>query len=62
MLKDLTRRSLIQGWFSIVTLCVVAGVSLGAAVTVETAVMLFALSLIPPAIVLLLWPGEASNS
>ncbi len=40
-----------------VALVVVAGVAFGAAVTVGTGAMLLALSLVPPAIVLLLWPG-----
>jgi hypothetical protein len=48
---------LIQVWFAAVALVVVAGVAFGAAVTVSTGAMLLALSLVPPAIVLLLWPG-----
>ena len=57
MLKDMTRSRLIQVWFAAVALVVVAGVAFGAAVTVSTGAMLLALSLVPPAIVLLLWPG-----
>jgi hypothetical protein len=57
VLKNMTRSKSIQIWFALVTLGVVAGVAFGAAVTVGTAVMLFALSLVPPVIVLLLWPG-----
>jgi len=57
VLRDMTRSRLIQVWFAAVALVVVAGVALGAAVTVGTGTMLFALSLVPPAIVLLLWPG-----
>jgi hypothetical protein len=57
MLKDMTRSRLIQVWFAGVALVVVAGVAFGAAVTVGTGAMLLALSLVPPAIVLLLWPG-----
>jgi hypothetical protein len=56
MLKDMTRSRLIQVWFAGVALVVVAGVAFGAAVTVGTGAMLLALSLVPPAIVLLLWP------
>jgi hypothetical protein len=40
-----------------VTLVVVAGVALGAAVTIGTGAMLLALCLAPPAIILMLWPG-----
>jgi hypothetical protein len=57
MLKDMTRSRLIQVWFAAVALVVVAGVAFGAAVTVSTGAMLLALSLVPPAIVLMLWPG-----
>jgi hypothetical protein len=57
MLSNMTRSRVIQVWFAAVALVVVAGVAFGAAVTVGTGAMLFALSLIPPAIVLLLWPG-----
>ena len=54
MLKNVTRLGLIEVWFTAVGLAVVTG--FGATVTVGTGVMLFALSLVPPAIVLLLWP------
>jgi hypothetical protein len=57
MLKDITRSRLIQVWFAAVALVVVAGVAFGATVTVSTGAMLLALSLVPPAIVFLLWPG-----
>jgi hypothetical protein len=57
MLKNMTRSKAIQIWFAVVVLVVVASVALGVAMTVGTAVMLLALSLVPPAMVLLLWPG-----
>jgi hypothetical protein len=57
MLKDITRSRLIQVWFAAVALVVVAGVAFGSTVTVSTGAMLLALSLVPPAIVFLLWPG-----
>ena len=57
MLRNMTRSRVIQVWFAAVALVVVGDVAFGAAVTVGTGAMLFALSLIPPAIVLLLWPG-----
>jgi hypothetical protein len=56
MLKDLTRSKLIQIWFVAVALLGTAIISFGAAMTVGTAALLLALSLVPPAIVLLLWP------
>jgi hypothetical protein len=57
MLKDMTRSRLLQIWFAAVALVVVAVIALGAGVTIGTGAMLLALCLIPPAIVLLLWPG-----
>jgi hypothetical protein len=60
MLKDMTRLRLIQVWSAAVLLVVVAGMALGVSVTVSTGAMFLALSLVPPAIVLLLWPGVQS--
>ena len=57
MLTRMTRSRLIQIWFAAVALIVVAGLSMGASVTVETGVLLVALCLVPPVIVLMLWPG-----
>jgi hypothetical protein len=62
MLKDMTRLRLIQVWFAAVLLVVVAGIAFGTSVTVSTGAMLLALSLAPPAIVLLLWPGIQSRT
>jgi len=56
MLNDMTRSRLIQVWFVAVALVVVAGVALGASVTIGTGAMLLALCLVPPAILLMLWP------
>ena len=57
MLKDVTRSRLIQGWFSAVLLVVVTGIAFGTSVTLSTAAMLLGLSLVPPVMVLVLWPG-----
>jgi hypothetical protein len=57
MLKDMTRSRLIQVWFAAVLLIVVAAMAFGLSVTVSTGAMLLVLSLVPPSIVLLLWPG-----
>lgn len=57
MMKNMTRSKVIQVWFAAVTLMVVAGIAFGVAVTVGTGAVLLALCLVPPAIVLLLWPG-----
>lgn len=60
MLKGMTRSRVIQVWFAAVTLIVVAGIALGVSVTLGTAALLLALSLVPPAIVLVLWPAPES--
>lgn len=56
MLKDMTRSRLIQVWFAAVLLVVVTCIALGTSVTISTGAILFMLTLVPPAIVLLLWP------
>jgi hypothetical protein len=57
MLKNMTRLRLIQVWFATVVLVVLAGLALGVSMTIGTGVMLLVLSLVPAAIVLMLWPG-----
>jgi hypothetical protein len=44
-------------WCAAVALIVVAALALGVSVTIGTATMLLALCLVPPAMVLMLWPG-----
>jgi hypothetical protein len=56
MLRDMARSRLIQSWFAVVALGVVASAALGAAVTVRGGALLLALSVIPPLITLMLWP------
>ena len=56
MLKNMTRSRVIQVWFAAVALVVGAAMALGAEVTVGTGGMLLALTLVPAAIALLLWP------
>jgi hypothetical protein len=56
-MRGITRSRLIQGWFATISLVVVAAVALGVTVTIGTAVILLALSLVPPAILLVLWPS-----
>jgi len=60
MLRDLTRSKLIQVWFVAIALVGAAVVAFGPAVTLGTAAMLFAVSLVPPAIAFALWPETQS--
>ena len=57
MLREMTRSRLIQIWFAVMSLVVAAAVAIGVTVTIGTTAILVALSLVPPAIVLALWPG-----
>ena len=62
MWSEMTRSRLIQVWFTAVALICAAGVTLGVSVTMSTAMTLAALSLVPPAMVLMLWPGGHPRS
>ena len=62
MLENVTRSTLIQGWFAAVVLVAVSVIVLGTQVTFGTAGLLLALSLVPPAIVLMLWPGPQAKT
>jgi len=57
VVREMTRSRLIQIWFATMSLVVAAVVAIGVTVTIGTIAMLVALSLVPPAIVLALWPG-----
>lgn len=57
MVNAMTRSRVIQSWFVAVTLVAVASIAMGASVTLSTGAILLALSVVPPTIVLMLWPG-----
>jgi hypothetical protein len=56
MLNALTRTRVIQLWFVAVSVAIAGGLAFGVAVTLSTAVLLVAGCLVPPAILLFLWP------
>jgi hypothetical protein len=62
MLKNITRSKAIQVWFVAVALVAAAAVAAGATATLETAATLVALCLIPPAIMLMLWPRDLKTT
>ena len=62
MLRNMTRTKVIQWWFTAVILLIVAGVAFGTAITASTGAFLLALSVVPPAIVLVLWPKAQTLS
>jgi hypothetical protein len=62
MLIDITRSRFIQAWFVTFALVVASGMALGVRVTLGSGAMLLAFCLVPPAIVLMLWPvGDTST-
>lgn len=56
MLKDTSRLRVIQIWFAAIVVVVTTGVAFGLEMGAGTAALLFGASLVPPAIVVLLWP------
>ena len=57
-----TRSKVIQVWFAAVLLVAVAAIALGITVTIGTAVLLLAMSLVPPAIAVILWPSDKTST
>jgi Na+/phosphate symporter len=57
MLKDITRTRLVGLWFAAVAVVIATVIVTGANVGVATTALLLALSLVPPGIVLALWPA-----
>jgi hypothetical protein len=57
MLTHMSRSKVIQLWFAVTMLVGAAALAFGVQMTVGTGAMLLALCLVPPAIVLMMWPG-----
>ena len=57
MLKEISRTRLISVWFAAVALISASIVAMGVNVSVGTTALLVTMSLVPPAIMLLLWRG-----
>lgn len=58
----MTRSRLLKTWFTALALVVVAGIAFGASITIGTGLMLAGLSLVPPIMVLMLWPGPPAQT
>jgi hypothetical protein len=56
-MNNVTRSKVVQAWFAAVVFTAVACFALGLSVALSTGVMLAVMSLVPPAVMLLLWPG-----
>jgi hypothetical protein len=59
-IRQITRSKVILIWFALVLLVAVTAIALGAAMTIGTAALLLAMCLVPPAVVLMLWPSDDS--
>jgi hypothetical protein len=55
LLNDITRNKLVGFWFTAVAVIIVSVIAMGVNVSISTAALLVALSLVPPAIVMILW-------
>ena len=57
MMKHVTRSGVIQVWFGAIFLIGVVCIAFGVSMTIATGAMLLIMSVVPPAVLLLLWPG-----
>ncbi len=57
MTYDITRARVIQMWFSALIVIAAFWFAFGTAIGAGTAALLVGLSVVPPAILLILWPG-----
>lgn len=55
MLRQITRNRLVGFWLAVVAVIIVSIVAMGVNVGVSTTALLLTLSLVPPAIILVLW-------
>ncbi len=61
-LLNVTRSRVIQIWFAVVVLGAGAALALGVAVTLGTAALLLAMCLVPPGVVLMMWPADDTST
>ena len=57
MVKDITRNRLVGLWFAAVAVIIATVIVTGVHVGVSTTALLIALSIVPPGIMLALWPA-----
>jgi hypothetical protein len=57
--RHFTRLKILQVWFAVVLLVAVAAIALGVSVTIGTGALLLAVCLVPPAVLLMLWPSDS---
>ena len=59
MLKAISPNRLLGFWFAAIAVIIASVVAMGVNVAVSTTALLLTLSLVPPAIIWLLWRGDA---
>jgi len=57
MLKDISRARLVGGWFVAVVVMIACAVVGGVAITTSNIELSLVAGLVPPAVMLLVWPG-----
>jgi hypothetical protein len=57
MLKEISRNRLVGFWFAAVAIIMASVLAMGVNVAVSTSVLLLTMSLVPPAIMWLVWRG-----
>jgi len=62
MLNNITRNRLLGFWFAAVAVIIATVVVTGAHVGLATAALLLALSIVPPGIILVLWPAAPAQT
>ena len=62
MFKTMTRIRAIQLWFAAVVVILAAGFVSGVAMTTGTGVLLTAMCLVPPMILMLMWPAVPNQT
>ncbi|HVZ36642.1 MAG TPA: hypothetical protein VG963_29640 [Polyangiaceae bacterium] len=57
-LPSMSRSKVIQIWFAAILLVAVAAIALGVTMTISTVALLVTMYLVPPALVVMLWPSD----
>lgn len=62
MFKPLTRSKLLFAWFAAVAFLIAGGLAFGAAIAAGTGMLVLALCIVPPAVLLMMWPSTPALS
>jgi hypothetical protein len=62
MVNDITRNRLVGVWFAAVAVAIASVVAIGVNVAVSTTALLLTMSLVPPAVMVLVWRGAPPST